>query len=212
MNAGMICMSTERVLVPSGMYDGLVSALRDAWATVEKKQPRALFSSGTAQRVRGLIDDATGHGAGDVFGGSATPGETGAFIRPQILGPVDCGMKISSEESFGPVCAIIRVDGEGEALVNKMVDLANDTEYGLSAGVWGRDVARAEAVAKRLDAGAVHVNASTVADPPVVPHGGWKSSGWGRFNGVEGIRSFTQMRSIELNKAPQPLPLNVFEL
>ncbi len=211
MNAGQICMSSERVIVPASRYDELVSALQKAWEGA-RGPSRALFSTASASRVRELVSDAKGKGAADIF--SAADGE-GAHVHPLILGPVDDKMRLHAEESFGPLCVLIPLadGGSEEALIDEMVALANDTEYGLSASVWGQDLERAEAVARRIEAGAVHINSPTPADSPPVPHGGWKSSGWGRFNGAEGIRGFTQMRSIEVpGKKAEGMPLHVFEL
>ncbi|GMK54907.1 hypothetical protein CspeluHIS016_0114930 [Cutaneotrichosporon spelunceum] len=222
MNAGQICMSSERVLVPTSRYAELVSALQRAWDGA-RGPARALFSAASAARVRTLVADAKSKGAldiladastsADVKGSKVDAGGAGVHIQPLILGPVADHMRLHAEESFGPVCALIPVAGEGEGLIDAMVALANDTPYGLSASVWGADVGRAEAVARRIEAGAVHVNAPTPADAPGVPHGGWKSSGWGRFNGVEGIRGFTQTRSVEVPAAQAgPMPLHVFGL
>lgn len=211
-NAGQICMSTERIIVAESRYDELVSALQAAWKAVKEKQPRALFHKPSAERVRSLIDNALESGAKSILGDKAN--DKDAFITPNLYAPVDTSMRLYSEESFGPVAAIIRVSEKGgeDKLIDEMVRIANDTEYGLSAAVWGKDLKRAEAVARRIESGAVHVNSTTPADNPFVPHGGWKSSGWGRFNSVEGIRSFTQGRSIELVSEPKPMPLDAFEL
>lgn len=212
MNAGQICMSSERIIVPESQYETLVSELQKAWSGISST-PRALFSTASASRVRDLVTDAKGKGAKNIF--AASTNDSDAHITPLILGPVDGGMRLHTEESFGPLCVLIPVPDSGseEELIDAMVCLANDTDYGLSASVWGADVGRAEAVARRIQAGAVHVNAPTPHDVPPVPHGGWKSSGWGRFNGVEGVKSFTQTRSIEIpGKKAQPMPLNVFEL
>lgn len=214
MNAGQICMSTERIIVPASKHDALVAALRSSWDTVKVKQPRALFQSASGERVNRLFDDAISKGAKPILDQAGKAPST-AFFEPTIIGPVDPSMALYTEESFGPIAVVVTVPDSGrsdDAVIDEMVAIANDTDYGLSAGVWGKDLARAEKVARRMESGAVHVNGPTPADPPMIPHGGWKSSGWGRFNGVEGIRSFTQTRSIELSAAPQPMPLNVFEL
>lgn len=206
-------MSSERIIVPSSLYKPLVKELQKAWSSVSA-QPRALFSNASAARVRDLVADAQSKGAADIFSSPSFDAKDGAHITPLILGPVGSEMRLHTEESFGPLCVLIAVDdADSDSLIDKMVDLANDTEYGLSASVWGADLARAEAVARRIEAGAVHINSPTPADSPLIPHGGWKSSGWGRFNGVEGIRSFTQMRSIEVPGAKAgPMPLGVFDL
>ncbi|BEI95945.1 hypothetical protein CcaverHIS631_0108940 [Cutaneotrichosporon cavernicola] len=217
MNAGQICMSSERVIVPASRYDELVAAIQKAWEGA-RGPARALFSTASAARVRELVQDAKGKGASDILAAAESEGEgegEGAHVQPLILGPVHDEMRLHTEESFGPLCVLIPMPDQGgeEALIDEMVKLANDTEYGLSASVWGEDLERAEAVARRIDAGAVHINSPTPADSPVVPHGGWKNSGWGRFNGVEGIRGFTQMRSIEVpGKKAEGMPLHVFEL
>lgn len=215
-------MSSERVIVPKSMYNDLVAEFQKVWANVPAT-PRALFSLASASRVRDLIADAQSKGATDILSVPTSPAastsassDPDAYINPLILGPVDRKMRLHTEESFGPLCVLVPVPDEGkseEALIDDMVTEANDTEYGLSAAVWGKDIARAEAVARRIESGAVHINAPTAQDAPQIPHGGWKSSGWGRFNSVEGIRSFTQMRSIEVPREPaQGMPLAVFDL
>jgi benzaldehyde dehydrogenase (NAD) len=187
-------MSTERIIVPESKYDALVAELKAAWDAVESKPARALFDRTLATRVRSLTSDAVGAGATALF--PQEQQQEDALVTPTILGRVTPAMKVYADESFGPLSGIITVPDAGRdasAVIDEMVRIANDTEYGLSAAVWGRDTERAAGVARKIEAGAVHVNAPTPADPPTVPHGGWKSSGWGRFNGAEGLRSFTQV-------------------
>jgi acyl-CoA reductase-like NAD-dependent aldehyde dehydrogenase len=102
-------------------------------------------------------------------------------------------MKIYSEQSFGPVKSIIRVNGVDEA-----VRIANDTEYGLSAAVFGQDIVRAMAVARRIQSGICHINGPTVADEAQMPFGGTKASGYGRFGGKAVIDEFTELRWITI--------------
>jgi acyl-CoA reductase-like NAD-dependent aldehyde dehydrogenase len=109
-------------------------------------------------------------------------------------------MKIYNEESFGPVKSIIRVKGVDEA-----VRVANDTEYGLSAAVFGRDIIRAMAVAKRIESGICHINGPTVADEAQMPFGGMKASGYGRFGGKAVIDELTDLRWITI-EGPQHYP------
>ena len=110
-------------------------------------------------------------------------------------------MRIYGEESFGPVVTIVRVSGVDEA-----VRVANDTEYGLAAAVFGRDIGRALAVAKRIESGICHVNAPTVHDEPQMPFGGIKASGYGRFGGKAAIDEFTELRWITVQTGPRPYP------
>jgi acyl-CoA reductase-like NAD-dependent aldehyde dehydrogenase len=109
-------------------------------------------------------------------------------------------MKIYSEESFGPVKSIIRVDGTDEA-----IRIANDTEYGRSAAVFGQDIKRAMAVARKIETGICHINGPTVADEAQMPFGGTKASGYGRFGGKAVINEFTELRWITI-EGPQHYP------
>jgi len=111
------------------------------------------------------------------------------------------GMRIYTEESFGPVVSVIRARGIDEA-----VRLANDTEYGLAAAVFGRDVARALTVAQRIESGICHINGPTVHDEAQMPFGGVKGSGYGRFGGQAGIAEFTDLRWITIETQPQHYP------
>jgi len=204
MNQGQICMSTERLIVDESVADAFVeafaaraSALR--WgAPAEGHAPLgAVVDRATVERLKVLVDDAVARGARLVAGGTGD----GVFFAPTVLDHVTPEMKLFREESFGPVVGVTRVRGVDEA-----VRLANDTEYGLSAAVFGRDVERALQVADRIDAGMVHVNSPTVQDEPQMPFGGTKASGLGRFGGRAGIHEFTELRWVSVATAPRHYP------
>ncbi len=110
-------------------------------------------------------------------------------------------MKIYGEESFGPVKGIVRVRGEEEAIA-----CANDNAYGLSAAVFGRDLARAMNVARRIESGICHINGPTVHDEAQMPFGGVKGSGIGRFGGKAGVAEFTELRWITVQTTPRHYP------
>ena len=137
-----------------------------------------------------LIADAVAKGATVVAGGK----REGSVVT--IIDHVTPEMRIYGEESFGPVKPVVRVDGQDEA-----VRVANDTEYGLSAAVFSRDIQRALAVAKRIELGMCHINGPTVHDEPQMPFGGVKASGYGRFGGKSGIAEFTELRWITIEGA-----------
>jgi acyl-CoA reductase-like NAD-dependent aldehyde dehydrogenase len=157
----------------------------------------SLIDLAPAERMDVLIADAVGQGAKVVAGGK----RNGTVVEATLLDHVTAKMKIYNEESFGPVKSIIRVNGVDEA-----VRVANDTEYGLSAAVFGRDITRAMAVAKRIQSGICHINGPTVADEAQMPFGGVKSSGYGRFGGGKAvINEFTDLRWITI-EGPQHYP------
>src|SRR6478672_5752498 len=135
--------------------------------------------------------------AGSLVAGDPRKGNTplGSLIG------TDAAMRIYGEESFGPVVCVVRVNGADEA-----VRVANDTEYGLSAAVFGRDIARAFEVAKRIDSGICHVNGPTVHDEAQMPFGGVKASGYGRFGGLAGVHEFTELRWITVQTGERHFP------
>ncbi|RMD42352.1 hypothetical protein DV735_g2807, partial [Chaetothyriales sp. CBS 134920] len=195
-NAGQICMSTERILVHSSIADSFKERLQQATKQLFSQADTTglpVVSAISAKKNRGLLANAVGHGASLLTGedGSKQTAEVTNFIRPTILTNVDPKMDIYATESFGPSVSLFTFESEDEA-----VELANNTEYGLSAGIFSRDLARAFRLAERLDSGAVHINSMTVHDEFGLPHGGVKSSGYGRFNGTEGIEEFLYSKTV----------------
>jgi len=149
------------------------------------------------ENCNALIDDALAKGAKLLCGGKAKD----TLMPATVLDRVTREMRIYHEETFGPVKCIVRVKG-----VDAAVDCANDNEYGLSAAVFGRDVARAMNVAKRIESGICHVNGPTVHDEAQMPFGGTKASGYGRFGGKAGIAEFTELRWITVQTTPRHYP------
>ena len=122
-------------------------------------------------------------------------------MQPILLDNVTRAMRLYSEESFGPVAVVIRVEGDEEA-----IRVANDSQYGLSAAVFTRDTARGLDVAGRIDSGICHVNGPTVHDEANMPFGGVKDSGYGRFGGKAAIAEFTDLRWITVQTGPRHYP------
>jgi vanillin dehydrogenase len=202
MNQGQICMSTERIIVDDKIADAFVAKLAAKASKLPAGDPRghvvlgSLVDLAPAERMDVLLADAVGKGAKVIAGGK----RNGTVVEATLLDHVKAEMKIYSEESFGPVKSIVRVKGVDEA-----VRVANDTEYGLSAAVFGRDIMRAMAVAKRIESGICHINGPTVADEAQMPFGGMKASGYGRFGGKAVIDEFTDLRWITV-EGPQHYP------
>ncbi|WP_165191545.1 aldehyde dehydrogenase [Caulobacter soli] len=196
LNQGQICMSTERVIVDEQVADAFVAKLAARARMISTGDPAqgdvalgGLVDVRSARRVSDLIADAVDKGAVLAAGGEAK----GTIVAATVIDHVSPAMRIHSEESFGPVASIIRVQGVEEA-----IRVANDTEYGLSAAIYGRDVGRALAVAKRIRSGICHINGPTVHDEPQMPFGGVGSSGYGRFGGKAAIAEFTDLRWITI--------------
>ena len=203
---GQICMSTERIVVDEAVADEFVRKFAERAQTLVAGDPMTnaqcvvgpmVVAEGGA-RLNALIDDALVKGAKLVCGGRAN----GAAMPATILDHVKPGMKIYDEETFGPITTVVRARG-----VDAAVATANDTVYGLSAGVFGRDVIRALGVAMRIDSGSVHVNGSTVQNEAQAPYGGVKDSGYGRFDGRAVIDEFTELKWITLEPNVQEYPV-----
>jgi len=205
-NQGQICMSTERIIITPEVADVFVTRFSERAAELKAGDPRegkaplgAVVDAHTVQRVTALIDDATAKGA-EVY--SAGAAQEGVLMPAQIVDKVTSDMRIYSEESFGPVVAIIRAKDEPDA-----IRLANDTEYGLSAAVFTRDLARGLTVARQITSGICHINGPTVHDEAQMPFGGVNGSGYGRFGGKAGIAEFTELRWITIETQPGRYPL-----
>ncbi|GAB6850810.1 aldehyde dehydrogenase [Paraburkholderia kururiensis] len=204
-NQGQICMSTERVIVDRKVADAFVEKLVAKARTLKAGDPAApgvvlgtLESVGAAQRIKALVEDARAHGAALPLGCEAT----GAVMQPVIVDGMTPAMKLYADESFGPVVTVQRVDGDDEALA-----VANDSEYGLSAAVFSRDIARAMQVAKRIESGICHINGPTVHDEAQMPFGGVKASGYGRFGSKASVAEFTDLRWITVQTGPRHYPI-----
>ena len=203
-NSGQICMSTERIVVDAAIADEFVAKFAAKAQSLPLGDPRegpvvlgSVVDMRTVARCNALIDDALAKGATLVCGGRADS----TLMPATVLDQVTPAMQIYREESFGPVKAVVRVRGVEEAVAT-----ANDNEFGLSSAVFGRDVARAWNVARRIEAGICHVNGPTVHDEAQMPFGGVKSSGYGRFGGKAGVEAFTELRWITVQTTPRHYP------
>jgi len=205
MHQGQICMSTERIVVDAKVADEFVARLEKRTVALRMGKPAesdaplaAVVDPSTVTRLRTLVEDAVAKGATVVCGGN---GE-GVFFKPTVVDHLTREMKLFREESFGPIVGVVRVRDTDEA-----VAVANDSEYGLSAAVFGSDIARALAVARRIDSGICHINSPTVQDEAQMPFGGTKASGSGRFGGRAAIHEFTDLRWITIATQPRHYPI-----
>jgi acyl-CoA reductase-like NAD-dependent aldehyde dehydrogenase len=203
-NSGQICMSTERVIVHEKVADEFATKLAKRVAALPSGDPRkgdfvlgAVVGKPTVDRVLKLVQEATAKGAKVLCGGESD----GTIMKGIVVDKVTPDMSLFREESFGPQVSITRVKSAEEA-----VRLANDTEYGLSAALFTRDIARGIELAKRIESGICHINGPTVHDEAQMPFGGVKASGYGRFGGKAGINEFTELRWITIQTTPRHYP------
>jgi benzaldehyde dehydrogenase (NAD) len=204
-NSGQICMSTERIIVDQKIADDFVEEVRRQGRRAAAGRPAQARPGGAGLGHRhehgGALQRADRRRAGQgrrlLCGGKADS----TLMPATVLDHVTPAMRIYREETFGPVKCIVRVNGVEEA-----VACANDNEYGLSAAVFGGDIARAFNVARRIDSGICHVNGPTVHDEAQMPFGGVKGSGIGRFGGKAGIAEFTELRWITVQTTPRHYP------
>jgi len=205
MNQGQICMSTERIVVVDAVAVDFVDRFRTKVSTMQAADPRtagaalgAVVDQKTVAHVNALVADALSKGATLVSGGAAD----GVVMPPHVVDGVEREMRLYHEESFGPVVAILRARDEEDA-----IRLANDTEYGLSASIFTRDIARGLKVARRIRSGICHINGATVHDEAQMPFGGVNGSGYGRFGGKAGIAEFTDLRWLTVDTEPGHFPI-----
>ncbi|KAJ5236505.1 hypothetical protein N7489_006596 [Penicillium chrysogenum] len=193
MHSGQICMSTERIIVQRSIADEFRQKLAETAEKLFGKDAPALFlvnAAGVAKNKK-LVTDAVSRGATLLFGDANASESVNTGMRPIVVEGVTKEMDMYATESFGPTVSLMVVDTEDDAIA-----LANDTEYGLTAALYTNNLFRGLRVAKQIESGAVHINSMTVHDESVLPHGGWKSSGFGRFGGVSGYDEFLQTKTV----------------
>jgi aldehyde dehydrogenase (NAD+) len=198
-NTGQVCSAGSRILVHRDVYDEVVERLAARAASVRLGDPRdektsmgPLISDTQMQRVMGYIDVGRNEGARIVTGG-VRHGERGYYVAPTVFAGVRHQMRISQEEIFGPVAAVIPFEDDEDA-----IRLANGTSYSLAAGVWSADIARVHRFARRLKAGTVWINTYGPTDVRL-PWGGARDSGFGREHGDVAIENFTEPKVVWIN-------------
>jgi len=199
LNGGQTCIAWTRMLVPESRKDEFVAAAKAEAESFQPADPMEvttklgpMISETQRERVRDYIKKGVDEGATLVTGGAEAPEglEKGFFVRPTVFADVNNDMTIAREEIFGPVLSIITYKDEDDA-----VRIANDTVYGLHAGVYGGDKEHAKQVGRRIEAGQVDINGQGFN--PLAPFGGYKQSGIGREYGKYGLEEFLQVKSLQ---------------
>jgi aldehyde dehydrogenase (NAD+) len=199
-NSGQICCAGTRVYVQRPVYDEFVTAMSEFAGRLTVGDPLdaatmigPVVSAGQLDRVSSYLELGRAEGARAVAGGHRLEDEAraaGYYVAPTVFADVADDMRIAREEIFGPVACVLPFDTLDEVAVR-----ANDTSYGLSGGIWTRDVGQAHRLAARMQAGTVWVNTTLLFDP-AVPFGGYKLSGWGREMGESGLEGYLNTKSI----------------
>jgi acyl-CoA reductase-like NAD-dependent aldehyde dehydrogenase len=212
-NGGQTCISIERAYVVEPVYDDFVERVAEKVRALRLGVPAgpgsvdvgAITYGPQLDLVRRHVEEAQAAGARVVAGGHARPG-SGRFFEPTVLADVDQSMACIAEETFGPTLPIVKVADEEEAIAK-----ANNSPYGLGASVWTRDLARGEAVARRVESGAVCVNDAQVNYLALeLPMGGWKESGLGVRHGAPGIRKYTRQQALLVTRVALRKDLYMF--
>ncbi|CAK7205206.1 hypothetical protein SEUCBS139899_007972 [Sporothrix eucalyptigena] len=183
LNSGQICMSTERVIVHKSVREAFANKLAATLAGIfgaptDERNAQVLIRPQAVAKAQALVEDALGKGASLV--GTTTlcqSLDTSGRMRPLIVTGITRDMDLFYTESFAPTVGLFEVESDEEAIA-----LANDTEYGLTSAIFTEDLRRGLRLARQIESGAVHINDMTVHDETVLPHGGVKASGYGRFN------------------------------
>ena len=207
-NQGQVCCAGSRVFVQEGIYDKFVEAAVKAFNHVkvglpweQDTQMGSQINEGQLKKILSYIDIAKSEGATIACGGErCTEGELakGAFMKPTLITNVTNDMRVAQEEIFGPVACVIKFKTEDE-----VIEMANDSKYGLGGAVWTRDINRAIRVSRAIETGRMWVNTYNVI-PAGAPFGGYKQSGIGRETHKVILEHYTQMKNIMINLSEAP--------
>ncbi|OKK00958.1 aldehyde dehydrogenase [Amycolatopsis sp. CB00013] len=204
LNNGEACIAQTRILAPRDRYDEAVAGLEEMMESLvvgdpadEKTFIGPMVRPDQQRRVRDYIEIGIAEGARLVTGGSGIPPglDKGNYVTPTLFADVESTMRIAQEEIFGPVLVVIPYTDEDDA-----VRIANDSEYGLSGGVWSADEDRALAVARRMRTGTVTVNGAPIGFDG--PFGGYKASGIGREYGAAGLAQYVELKTVTKGERP----------
>ncbi|RMZ77478.1 hypothetical protein DV738_g4394, partial [Chaetothyriales sp. CBS 135597] len=195
LHAGQICMSTERIIVASSVLNEFRTHLEAAGNSLQIEQ---LVASAPVAKNKKLVEDAVAKGAKTLFGAPDVGAVSDTQMFPIVVENVSPDAQLYATESFGPTVSLYSVESDEEA-----IRLANNTDYGLSASVFTRDLARGLRIARQIVSGAVHINGSTVHDEAGLPHGGAKSSGFGRFGGKYSLEEWVQTKVVTWQDSSQ---------
>ncbi|PTX61817.1 aldehyde dehydrogenase (NAD+) [Melghirimyces profundicolus] len=204
MHQGQICMSINRMIVDRNVYEPFLEKLKERVSTLKAGDPLEegtnigpLIRPSEVERIQNMIQESKRQGARTILEGETR----GALMEPVILADVRNEMPIAKNEVFGPVAAVLPVDGEEEA-----VRVANDTSFGLSGSVHAGTIERGVRVAHLIETGMIHVNDQPVNDEPVIAFGGEKDSGLGRFGGEWALDEFTTVKWISVQEKERAYP------
>ncbi len=204
MHQGQICMSTEKIVVEESVVEEFTERFVAKVKTLKTGNPQEpsniigpIINQRQLEKIHSHVTDALEKGAALLCGGKYED----LFYQPTVLTDVTRDMKVYREETFGPIAPIISVKDVEEAIT-----VANDTEYGLSAGIITRDEEKGLYVAQRLESGMAHINDASVYDEPHMPFGGVKASGLGRHGGQASIEAFTEPRWLSLERGGRHYP------
>ncbi|KAH8803205.1 putative salicylaldehyde dehydrogenase [Xylogone sp. PMI_703] len=195
-HSGQVCMSTERVLVHEAVADAFEAEFKKALSQFapDDGEPPVLINAAGVEKNKRLLKDAVSKGASIIAGSVEATENRPTKMRPVIVKGTTKEMDLYYTESFGPTVSMIIVKSEQEA-----IDIANDTEYGLSASVFTNDLARGLRIADAIETGAVHINGMTIHDESALPHGGMKASGYGRF-GSTGLEEWVRSKTVTFKR------------
>lgn len=198
-NAGQCCVSGSVLVIERSVAEEFETLLADKLSKIVVGDPLdpatqvgAITTDVQNTNILNYIETGKKEGAKLVCGGSALDFGAGRFIAPTLFSKVTKQMSIAREEIFGPVLCVLPFDSMEEA-----VKIANDTEYGLAASIWTKNIDKATQVSRQVQAGRVWVNC-TITGGPELPIGGFKQSGWGRETGIYGVEEYTQIKSVHI--------------